>query len=68
MRSKIQILTYTYFAEVESDEEDRICKYPVHLEWAKGIEVNAFKEEIEKTGELISWDETFIEDEDEEIS
>ena len=27
MRSKIQILTYTYFAEVESDEEDRICKY-----------------------------------------
>ena len=61
MISKIKLITYDWVAEVESDHNDKLTIVPEYLEWALGMSVNDFKDELEKRKTLISWEENFYE-------
>lgn len=61
MKSKIKIITTSYYATVETDDDDNICSAPEELEWAIGMLASELYTELGNKKCLIKWDESFYE-------
>ena len=61
MKSRIFISTKKGNFDIYSDENDIIYNVPREYQWAMGMDVESFQNELYKKHELLSWDEEFYE-------